>query len=94
MFDCQTQLNPIVQLSSINEMFYLVLVVTSGTRAHGYKPFRASLRDSRYIEKTVSKCTRKIVWILITQDDKFLRLGFCGVWKADFKQMHGFYACI
>ena len=89
MFDCQTQLNPIVRLSSINKMFYLVLVVTSGTRAH-----TSLVRDSRYIEKTVSKCTRKIVWILITQDDKILRLGYCGVWKADFKQMHGFYACI
>ena len=30
------------------------------------------LRDSRYIEKTLSKCTRKMAWILITQDDYFL----------------------
>ena len=31
------------------------------------------LRDSRKIEKTLSKCTRKMVWVLITQDDEFLR---------------------
>ena len=30
-----------------------------------------------------------MAWILITQDDEFLRLGFRGVWKPDFKQMRG-----
>ena len=32
------------------------------------------LRDSRQIEKTLSKCTRKMPWILITEDDDFLRM--------------------
>ena len=32
------------------------------------------LRDSRYIEKTLSKCTRKMAWILSTEDDDFLRV--------------------
>ena len=30
-----------------------------------------------------------MAWILITQDDEFLRLGFWGVKKAVFKHMRG-----
>ena len=30
-----------------------------------------------------------MAWILTTQGDKRLGLGFWGVWKADFKQMRG-----